>query len=129
MDSAGAVHAHRAADGRGVARTGRAGTGGRRAGRDVPARPAGHQVGRAVLDELMRELSEHEPRRHGIRRALERMLDTIDLYDIVGTAGAARAELAEVLSKPAHASAHRISATGHAHIDSAWLWPLRETVR
>ncbi len=24
---------------------------------------------------------------------------------------------------------HKISATGHAHIDTAWLWPLRETVR
>ncbi len=30
---------------------------------------------------------------------------------------------------PAAASAHRISAIGHAHIDSAWLWPMRETVR
>ncbi|NEC19210.1 alpha-mannosidase, partial [Streptomyces parvus] len=37
--------------------------------------------------------------------------------------------LAEVLARPASASAHRISAAGHAHIDSAWLWPLRETVR
>ena len=27
------------------------------------------------------------------------------------------------------ASAHRVCAVGHAHIDSAWLWPLRETVR
>ena len=26
-------------------------------------------------------------------------------------------------------SAHRISAVGHAHIDSAWLWPVRETIR
>ena len=34
-----------------------------------------------------------------------------------------------MLSKPAEPSAHRISAVGHAHIDSAWLWPLRETVR
>ncbi|WP_372498866.1 hypothetical protein, partial [Streptomyces hygroscopicus] len=39
------------------------------------------------------------------------------------TAAAARAELTEVLSRPAHASAHRVSAAGHAHIDSAWLWP------
>ena len=31
--------------------------------------------------------------------------------------------------RPAAPSAHRISAVGHAHIDSAWLWPLRETVR
>ena len=34
-----------------------------------------------------------------------------------------------VLASPAHASAHRISAIGHAHIDSAWLWPVRETIR
>ena len=27
----------------------------------------------------------------------------------------------------AEPAAHRISAVGHAHIDSAWLWPLRET--
>ena len=24
---------------------------------------------------------------------------------------------------------HRIIASGHAHIDTAWLWPMRETVR
>jgi alpha-mannosidase len=42
---------------------------------------------------------------------------------------AARAELADVLARPAHASAHRVYAVGHAHIDSAWLWPVRETVR
>ncbi|MGH8795254.1 MAG: alpha-mannosidase, partial [Stackebrandtia sp.] len=37
--------------------------------------------------------------------------------------------LAPALAAPAHASAHVLSAVGHAHIDSAWLWPLRETVR
>ncbi|WP_207124929.1 alpha-mannosidase [Actinocatenispora comari] len=82
-----------------------------------------------VLAELMHELSVEDPRRHEILRALERMLDTLDLHDVPGTAAAGRAELAEVLSRPANASAHRIAAAGHAHIDSAWLWPLRETVR
>ncbi len=82
-----------------------------------------------VLDELMRELSVENPRRHEILRALERMLDALDLHDVVGTAAAGRAELVETLSRPANASAHQISAAGHAHIDSAWLWPLRETVR
>ena len=47
----------------------------------------------------------------------------------MGTAPAARDALAEVLARPAAASAHRIHAVGHAHIDSAWLWPTRETVR
>jgi alpha-mannosidase len=34
-----------------------------------------------------------------------------------------------VLARPAAPSAHQISAVGHAHIDTAWLWPLRETRR
>ncbi|MFJ9038111.1 alpha-mannosidase [Streptomyces sp. NPDC102406] len=82
-----------------------------------------------VLSELMHELDPDRAARHDILRALERMLDVLDLHDVAGTAVAARAELADVLLRPAHASAHRISAAGHAHIDSAWLWPLRETVR
>ncbi|WP_414167254.1 alpha-mannosidase [Streptoverticillium reticulum] len=82
-----------------------------------------------VLDGLMHELPEDTPRRWQILRAVERALDAIDLQDIGGTAARAREALAGVLSSPAHASAHRISAVGHAHIDSAWLWPLRETVR
>lgn len=40
-----------------------------------------------------------------------------------------RALLEPELSKPANASALKVSAIGHAHIDIAWLWPLRETVR
>ena len=82
-----------------------------------------------VLSELMRELPTSEPRRHEILRALESMLDTLDIANVSGTAGQARARLSGVLAKPAHASAHTISAVGHAHIDSAWLWPIRETVR
>ncbi|MEU7648017.1 glycoside hydrolase family 38 C-terminal domain-containing protein [Streptomyces huasconensis] len=82
-----------------------------------------------VLSELMAELDADRPRRHEILRALEDMLDALDLHDVPGTADAGRAALADVLAKPAHASAHRVSAAGHAHIDSAWLWPLRETVR
>ena len=83
-----------------------------------------------VLSELMRELAPHDPRRHEILRALERMLDALDIHDVAGTAaGRAYRAGTEVLARPAHASAHTISATGHAHIDSAWLWPLRETQR
>ena len=82
-----------------------------------------------VLGGLMHELSESDPRRWDIVRAVERSLDRIDLDTVETTATAARAELTEVLSRPAQATAHRISAVGHAHIDTAWLWPLRETVR
>lgn len=82
-----------------------------------------------VLGELMQELPEDSARRYAIVRAIGRALDAVDLQDVNGSAPAARAELEGVLSTPAEPSAHRISAVGHAHIDSAWLWPLRETVR
>ncbi|MEU9442287.1 glycoside hydrolase family 38 C-terminal domain-containing protein [Streptomyces sp. NPDC048304] len=82
-----------------------------------------------VLGELMAELPADSQRRWEILRAVDRALDAVDLQDVNGTAGRARERLAGVLSAPAVPSAHRISAVGHAHIDSAWLWPLRETVR
>ncbi|ADI04426.1 glycoside hydrolase family 38 [Streptomyces bingchenggensis BCW-1] len=64
-----------------------------------------------------------------IARALEQMLDALDPHDVPGTAATARAMLRDVLTAPAHASAHSVVAVGHAHIDSAWLWPVRETIR
>ncbi|WP_073948668.1 alpha-mannosidase [Streptomyces kebangsaanensis] len=82
-----------------------------------------------VLGELMTELPADSQRRWEILRAVERALDAVDPQDVNATAGRARAHLTDVLAAPAAASAHRISAVGHAHIDSAWLWPLRETVR
>ncbi|MET8450647.1 glycoside hydrolase family 38 C-terminal domain-containing protein [Streptomyces sp. NPDC005209] len=82
-----------------------------------------------VLGELMAELPVDSARRWDLLRALERALDAIDLQDVGGTAARARSCLTDVLSAPAVPSAHRVSAVGHAHIDSAWLWPLRETVR
>ncbi len=82
-----------------------------------------------VLDELMRQLPTDQPRRFDILRAVEHALDALDLTDIAATAAAARRSLAPALTAPAVPSAHRLSAIGHAHIDSAWLWPLRETVR
>ncbi|MFF7754053.1 alpha-mannosidase [Streptomyces sp. NPDC007971] len=82
-----------------------------------------------VLGELMAELPADSARRWDVLRAVDRALDAVDLQDVGGTAAAARERLTGVLSAPAVPSAHRISAVGHAHIDSAWLWPLRETVR
>ncbi|MFJ2198737.1 alpha-mannosidase [Streptomyces violaceusniger] len=82
-----------------------------------------------VLDELMHELPLGSTRRHEIRYALRRAADAVDPADVAVTAARARAQLVDVLSRPAHASAHTLAAVGHAHIDSAWLWPVRETVR
>ncbi|MEF3695105.1 MAG: glycoside hydrolase family 38 C-terminal domain-containing protein [Candidatus Cloacimonadota bacterium] len=41
----------------------------------------------------------------------------------------ARQIMQELLSKPANASALTAYSVGHAHLDLAWLWPLRETKR
>ncbi|MFT4164453.1 MAG: glycoside hydrolase family 38 C-terminal domain-containing protein [Microlunatus sp.] len=82
-----------------------------------------------TLRGLMGQLSTGDARRYEILHALSRMVDVVDPADVAGTVAAGRAQLAEVLTSPAAASAHRMVAVGHAHIDSAWLWPLRETVR
>ena len=78
---------------------------------------------------LARYLPEDDPRGQEVLRALARFSAALDPDDVRSSAAAARACLDEVLSRPAVASAHRVVAAGHAHIDSAWLWPLRETVR
>ncbi|MFS0712818.1 glycoside hydrolase family 38 C-terminal domain-containing protein [Microbacterium sp. 2P01SA-2] len=82
-----------------------------------------------ALRGLAAQLDPSSPRRADILYALERMIDVVDPDDVAGTAAAGRAVLAPVLAAPASASAHTLHAVGHAHIDSAWLWPVRETVR
>ena len=82
-----------------------------------------------TLTGLVEALPGDLPRRAEVLRALERAVDAVDPDAVAATAAAGRAELTEVLGRPAYASAHRVYAVGHAHIDSAWLWPVRETVR
>ena len=80
-----------------------------------------------VVDGVMRTLRPDDPRRVKMRRALEGALDR--LPDVV----AARRPLQPWLDAPSgagpSAAGHRSIAIGHAHIDTAWLWPIRETRR
>ncbi|MDR0591736.1 MAG: glycosyl hydrolase-related protein [Bifidobacteriaceae bacterium] len=69
------------------------------------------------------------PRHQRVLAALAQMADALDPDRVGETAAGARSVLAGVLASPANASAHRVVAVGHAHIDSAWLWPVRETAR
>ncbi len=63
-------------------------------------------------------------------RVLAALAAAIDRYaDNPANAQAAINELEQVLQVPAPADAMKVAAIGHAHIDSAWLWPVRETVR
>ena len=82
-----------------------------------------------ALLELARELDEHSTRRAQILRALDQAVDLVDPEDVPGTAAAARDRLAPVLAVRAAEGTHEVVAAGHAHIDSAWLWPTRETIR
>ncbi|GAA5016049.1 glycoside hydrolase family 38 C-terminal domain-containing protein [Terrabacter aeriphilus] len=78
---------------------------------------------------LIAQLPAGSSRRASVVRALEDAVDAVDPDDVPGTAAAGRAALRAVLDARADATAHRIVAVGHAHIDSAWLWPTRETAR
>ncbi|HEY7816334.1 MAG TPA: hypothetical protein VIC62_24020, partial [Nakamurella sp.] len=78
---------------------------------------------------LLQTLDSTDARRALIVRALDRAMNVLDPWDVPGTAAAARRALEPSLARPASASAHRVAAVGHAHIDSAWLWPTREAVR
>jgi alpha-mannosidase len=80
-----------------------------------------------ILIDLYRNLPENSVRRARILRALTKSCEVLAKDETAY--GPARAELKEVQSKPANASDIPVRAVGHAHIDTAWLWPLGETVR
>jgi alpha-mannosidase len=82
-----------------------------------------------VLVGVMKGLALDDPRRQRLLRQLERAFDAIDVRHVSGTAAEARRVLEPALELPARASSMRVVGVGHAHIDSAWLWPIRETVR
>ena len=82
-----------------------------------------------TLQGLANQLPLTSTRRAQLFAALEAMADAVDPFDVAATATQGRAALRPALDAPAAASAHRIFAVGHAHIDSAWLWPVRETIR
>ena len=81
-----------------------------------------------TVSSLIRELKDDDPRYWQLAKALQRSLNIYDERDLE-TVPAARAALAGVLAEPAASSAINHIAIGHAHIDSAWLWPVRETRR
>ncbi len=79
-----------------------------------------------VLADLIDYLPENKPRREKIIHTLCRMMD---LYgDDPARSGECR-ELLKPLWTDANASDLNVTGIGHAHIDTGWLWPVRETVR
>jgi len=63
-------------------------------------------------------------------RIVRTVSEAINAYAVeTEPAAACREMLSTALTTPAAASDLRVTAVGHAHIDSAWLWPVRETIR
>lgn len=81
-----------------------------------------------VALEAMEGLPEDSQRRAELRCALNDCVNCLDVSD-ASTIGQARKILQSVLTQKNGDTVHTVSAVGHAHIDSAWLWPLRETIR
>lgn len=80
-----------------------------------------------VLLGLVKHLSEKSVRRARIIRTLNSAIDCF--CDDRKNTKLARDILKQELEKPANASTLNVVAVGHAHIDTAWLWPVKESVR
>jgi alpha-mannosidase len=81
-----------------------------------------------VLAALMDEPGGDDAWRGELLRELNRFCNAWD-PDERATWPAARAILAPLLARRNATLTHEITAIGHAHIDTAWLWPLEETFR
>lgn len=82
----------------------------------------------AALD-LLIDLALDDPLRPRLGLAIDDSLAALDLDDVVHSAPSARAVLAPIFAVPSAPGGHRIVAVGHAHLDTAWLWPVREARR
>jgi alpha-mannosidase len=78
--------------------------------------------------EAMDALPENSQRRAELRYALNESVNEFD-QDDPSTIKRAAAALRGVMRRRNGDTVHTLSAVGHAHIDTAWLWPLRETIR
>src|SRR6188472_3743797 len=82
----------------------------------------------AVLAALMDEPGADDAWRGELLRELNRFCNAWDAEERA-TWPAARAILAPLNERRNATRTHEITAVGHAHIDTAWLWPLEETFR
>ncbi len=78
-----------------------------------------------VALDLYDALPDSSRRKQTLLRGLNEAATAYDL----GGPEAARARLATLIDMDVDPAEIRITAVGHAHIDTAWLWPVREAVR
>lgn len=82
-----------------------------------------------LLRQLVEQLPEDSARRRQTAEALRQACNAIDPNDLDATTAEARRICGETLNTPAEGGANQVHCVGHAHIDLAWLWPIRETKR
>ncbi|MBC8182041.1 alpha-mannosidase [candidate division KSB1 bacterium] len=80
-----------------------------------------------VLNDLMKSLPEKSVRRARILHVLNNVIDSFK--EDAESVKKARDMVAVELKKSSSASDLKTMAVGHAHLDTAWLWPLSETIR
>lgn len=80
-----------------------------------------------VLAGLYRALDAESPRAACILRSLAQAMDAY--ADDPARAADARAILADAMAMAPNPADLGVTAVGHAHIDTGWLWPVRESIR
>jgi len=81
-----------------------------------------------VIADMAEHLPVDSPRGGQALYAANAMINVLELED-PATWEAGRQIAAEFFAAHTGDSEHQLSAVGHAHIDTAWLWPLAETMR
>ena len=81
-----------------------------------------------VIADMAENLPEDSPRGGQALFAANAIINAIDIDD-PATWKIGKEITADFFSAHNGGSQHQISAVGHAHIDTAWLWPLAETMR
>ncbi len=81
------------------------------------------------VQQLAAGLPADTPRGHALFDALRRATQRLDDRNVTEGAADATAILTAALAASGADGASRCFAVGHAHIDTAWLWPIRETRR
>ena len=80
-----------------------------------------------VLKSLMYSLPANSVRRAKILKGISSAIEMFESSrDNVKNA---ICEIRKLYETPANASDLKVTAVGHAHIDTGWLWPVRETIR
>ncbi len=84
---------------------------------------------RQLVAELAKNQAMDSPRAHELAAALTRAYQLVSDRNVAAGAADAIGIIESAIARGAAPSATRCIAVGHAHIDTAWLWPIRETRR